>query len=83
MLDKAEQGRLRWQCRRGIKEVEVILLPYLEKHFYQSCEREKELFERLLESQDADLFEWFTDRALPSDPELTEIVGLVLGKLAP
>ena len=82
MIDKAEQGRLSWQCRRGIKEVEVVLLPYFEKRFNQASEREQALFIRLLDCQDVDMFEWFTYRAEPEDSELAEIVGIVLGKVA-
>jgi antitoxin CptB len=82
MIDKAEQGRLGWQCRRGIKEVEVVLIPYFEKRFNQASEREQSLFIRLLECQDVDMFEWFTYRAEPEDSELAEIVGIVLGKVA-
>jgi len=82
MIDKAEQGRLGWQCRRGIKEVEVVLLPYFDKRFNQASEREQNLFIRLLDCQDVDMFEWFTYRAVPEDPELAEIVGIVLGKVA-
>ena len=82
-MDKLEQGKLRWQCRRGIKEVEIVLNPYFENHFNLSIAREQALFVQLLACQDADLFEWFTYRAKPSEPELVEIVELVLGKLAP
>ncbi|MBL4608558.1 MAG: succinate dehydrogenase assembly factor 2 [Pseudomonadales bacterium] len=82
MTDKVEDGRLRWQCRRGIKEVEMVLLPYFEKCFSQACEREKNLFIRLLDCQDVDLFEWFTYRSEPDNEELAEIVRVVLGQMA-
>lgn len=82
MIDKAEEGRLGWQCRRGIKEVEVVLIPYFEKYFSQASEREQSLFIRLLDCHDVDMFEWFTYRAKPEDEELAEIVGIILGKMA-
>ncbi|MBL4867793.1 MAG: succinate dehydrogenase assembly factor 2 [Pseudomonadales bacterium] len=82
MTDIYNTGRLTWQCRRGIKEVEVILLPYFDRFFKDAPDREKKLFVQLLESQDPDLFEWFTQRSVPEDKDLAEIVGIVLQKLA-
>lgn len=82
MTENAEEGRIRWQCRRGIKEVEVVLFPFFENYYKNVNRREQVLFERLLECHDADLFEWFTHRAKSSDPGLQEIVDLVLEKVA-
>ena len=75
-------GYLAWQCRRGIKEVEVILLPYFELFYTAAPDSEKQLFVKLLEEQDPDLFEWFTHRSIPDDKDLAEIVEIVLQKLA-
>ncbi|MEZ5506949.1 MAG: succinate dehydrogenase assembly factor 2 [Gammaproteobacteria bacterium] len=60
--DKAR--RLAWQCRRGIKEVEVVLVPFFEQHFQQLSPEDQLLFERFLEEHDVDMFEWFTKRHL-------------------
>lgn len=70
--------RLAWQCRRGIKEVEVVLLPFFEQHFLSIPAADQALFERLLEEQDVDMFEWFTKRTLPEDQDLARIVKMVL-----
>ncbi len=74
--DKAR--RLAWQCRRGIKEVEVVLLPFFEQHFLNLSGQDQALFEQLLNEQDVDMFEWFTKRTLPEDPALARIVSRVL-----
>ncbi|MBL4794104.1 MAG: succinate dehydrogenase assembly factor 2 [Pseudomonadales bacterium] len=82
MTNKNEMGRLLWQCRRGMKEVEVFLLPYLERFYFDASEGEKTLFNKLLTCEDPDMFEWFVNRAVPEDNELAEIVGIVLQRLA-
>lgn len=74
--DKAR--RLAWQCRRGIKEVEVLLVPFFEQHFQQLSPEDQLLFERFLDEQDVDMFEWFTKRTLPEQPDLARIVNMVL-----
>ena len=70
--------RLAWQCRRGIKEVEVVLVPFFEKHFLSLSRQDQMLFEQLLLEQDVDMFEWFTKRTLPDEPDLARIVKMVL-----
>ncbi|MDX1694973.1 MAG: succinate dehydrogenase assembly factor 2 [Ketobacteraceae bacterium] len=74
--------RLSWQCRRGIKEVEVLLAPFFERHFGGLSARDQDLFVALLEESDVDLFEWFTTRAKPQDPELRHIVDVILARMA-
>ena len=37
--------RLAWQCRRGIKEVEVVLVPFFEQHFMALSLADQALFE--------------------------------------
>jgi antitoxin CptB len=70
--------RLAWQCRRGIKEVEVVLVPFFEQHFLNLSRADQQLFEQLLLEQDVDMFEWFTKRTLPEQPDLARIVKKVL-----
>lgn len=70
--------KLSWQCRRGIKEVEVLLCPYFERHYESLPTEDKQLFARFLEEQDVDMFEWFTTRSRPSDPELARMVDMIL-----
>lgn len=74
--------RLSWQCRRGIKEVEVLLAPFFERHFLELSEEDQKIFVDLLEEQDVDMFEWFTLRAVPQDPQLKYIVNVILTRLA-
>ncbi len=82
MTQAYDLGWLKWQCRRGIKEVEVVLLPYLETRFTQADAREQALFVRLLRCHDVDLLEWVMRRDLPEDPELAEIIKIILGDAA-
>ncbi|PIE41138.1 MAG: hypothetical protein CSA49_05100 [Gammaproteobacteria bacterium] len=42
-----ELKRLSWQCRRGIKEVEVLLAPFFENHFAELSDADKQLFVEL------------------------------------
>ncbi len=53
----SEISRLRWLCRRGMKELDVSLTAYLEKHYANSSEMEQQKFKELLNLQDPVLYE--------------------------
>lgn len=73
--------RYHWQCRRGLLEVDIVLNDYLERIFDGESESHQLLFGRLLEEQDADLFEWFTRRSEPEDQGLRDYVDHILIRL--
>ncbi len=47
-----ELARLKWQCRRGTKELDFLLLRYLETGYLAADEEERALFVELLELED-------------------------------
>ena len=74
--------RLSWQCRRGIKEVEVLLAPFFERHFLALSPQDQQVFVAMLEEPDVEMFEWFTQRAEPQDPDFKRLVNVILTRLA-
>lgn len=81
MSDPDLKKQYQWQCRRGLKEVEVVLNDYLERFFDSDSAELKSLFGTLLAEQDADMFEWFTGRSAPQDAALAEYVQQMLARL--
>lgn len=82
MAESELKRRYRWQCRRGLLEVDVVLNNYLDQVFDDDTAAHQQLFGRLLAEQDADLFEWFTRRSQPGDSELAAYVEHILRRLA-
>ncbi|WP_022956495.1 FAD assembly factor SdhE [Perlucidibaca piscinae] len=76
------ERRLRWQCRRGLKELDVLLEPFMEEHYRDVSAEEQDLFQRLLAEEDVDLLSWFMQYTVPDDAELERIVHVVLRRLA-
>ncbi len=50
-----ELSKLRWQCRRGTKELDLILMDYLETQYLSSSEHKKAKFIELLSLEDDEL----------------------------
>ena len=78
LQDEFNPGRIRWDCRRGIKEADVLLGPFFDQHFETLPLEDKRAFVLLLTQHDVDLFEWFTSRSQPEHPALRRIVSLIL-----
>ncbi len=51
----AELSKLRWQCRRGTKELDLLLMNYLETRYLSSSEQRQAQFIALLALEDAEL----------------------------
>jgi antitoxin CptB len=68
-----ELGKLRWRCRRGMKELDVLLERYVEERFCGASKAEQEAFELLLEMQDPLLYAY----CLGSAPPPPQLAGLI------
>ncbi len=80
--DEFNRGRIHWDCRRGIKEADVLLGPFFERHFEALAVADKRAFVQLLAQHDVDLFEWITSRSRPDDPDLCRIIELIIASVA-
>ena len=78
MLNDREWDRLRWQCRRGMLELDVILLPFVEEDLSRLDDRYQRGFARLLESSDLQLFRWLLRGEQSADAELHEMIEVIL-----
>ncbi|MGF1763121.1 succinate dehydrogenase assembly factor 2 [Aliivibrio kagoshimensis] len=58
MYSTEEKARIKWACRRGMLELDVVIMPFYEECFDMLTEQEQKDFVSLLESDDPDLFTW-------------------------
>ena len=73
----AELSRLRWLCRRGMKELDVVMSRYLEQHYTSASSAEQGHFKVLLEMPDPDLYDLLLGRSVTSDAELARFIQLL------
>nr|WP_136250148.1 succinate dehydrogenase assembly factor 2 [Ningiella ruwaisensis] len=81
MFEPKRLARLKWACRRGMLELDVLLLPFVEQAFDTLSFEQQETFERLLTSDDPDLFAWFMGHQKCEDKALAEMVQIVLSRV--
>lgn len=78
MLSENEFKRIRWACRRGMLELDLIMVPYVEGRFAILPKEDQARFVRLLECEDTELFKWFLGKESPEDPDHALIVNDII-----
>jgi antitoxin CptB len=73
--------RLRWACRRGMLELDVLFMPFVEEAYDLLSTKDKLVFERLLTEQDPELFAWFMGHKVCEDEELNTMVQFILQRV--
>ena len=74
MDDRTEFNRLHWHSRRGMLEIDVMLMPFTQNHYLSLSENDQEAYRRLLDCEDQDIWEWLRGFKLPDDEDLARIV---------
>lgn len=72
-------NRLRWLCRRGMKELDLILEVFIAREQGALSSGGFPLLEKLLASEDDELWDWLQGRAAHDDPELQALVDVIRG----
>ena len=62
-----EEGRLRWRCRRGMKELDILLVRYMDERFCSASTQEQEAFKGLLEIQDPVIYAYCLGQERPPE----------------
>jgi len=70
-------GRLRWQSRRGLLELDRFFEPFFSRDLSALDEATITALERLLECQDLELLDWLLGRSRPQDPQLWSALKLL------
>jgi antitoxin CptB len=76
---KVGLGRLRWMCRRGMRELDVLLERWLEQHGPAASNEELVRFEALLQWQDPELVRYLIAGEIHSDPDQAALLQSIRG----
>ena len=71
------QSELRWQCRRGMLELDLLLNGFLDESYHQLSAVEKEQFKNLLDYPDQTLFDLLMGNMQSSDNDVVLLVNKV------
>ena len=69
------QRRVIYQARRGLKELDFYINPYVKLHYLTASSEEQAAFERLLGYEDPDLLLFFLGQASADDSEVMDLIN--------
>lgn len=69
--------QLRWACRRGMLELDLLLGHFLEEKFLKINEFEQNKFVELLDEPDPILFFWLTGKTSPDDADAALLINMI------
>lgn len=69
--------RVWWRSRRGLRELDLLLLPFVEDVYPSLDPAQQAIYLRLLDNEDPELLVWFTGRGSPLDGDLTAMIEFV------
>ena len=68
-------GELVWRSRRGVKELDLMLIRWLERYYPQASPAERTNFERFLDLPDPEMAAYLLKDERPADPAFAALVA--------
>lgn len=69
--------RIRWDCRRGMLELDIVLAQFMEQNFERLTPQEVDVFKGLLAYSDPDLWGLIQDSGTCGDDETKTVLHLL------
>jgi antitoxin CptB len=73
----ANIARLRWLCRRGMRELDAVLQSFVQSNLATLDGADLACFERILDLPDPELLAYLTGRSVPADPDIARLIERV------
>lgn len=77
----SELAHLRWLCRRGMKELDLLMLNYLEQSYSAAPPTEQNAFKSILQMPDPELYDLILGRYESDDAEINKVIVLLRNRL--
>lgn len=77
MIDPNKKAKLKWNCRRGMLELDLILSRFVENGLEQLNDEQVGALENLLNYTDPEIYAWLMGQEEPIDKEIENIVAVI------
>ena len=79
----SEFARLKWQCRRGMRELDELLVRYLDEFYADDSDADKAAFRDVLALSDPELNSYLLQRQTPESESIARIIDRILRRNTP
>ena len=76
-MDRMTYNRAKWHCRRGVRELDVLLERYLEQCYPDASAKELDQFHQLLRCEDSVLQGYFFGGSPPTSNDRRALVDKI------
>lgn len=80
---QSDLARVRWQCRRGMLELDALLGDFVERHYVDLDTRQRASFHAILDYPDPVLFDYFFGQTIPVDKDVANVIQWILQAVTP
>ncbi|RDH84127.1 MAG: hypothetical protein DIZ80_07395 [endosymbiont of Galathealinum brachiosum] len=70
-------SELRWRCRRGMLELDILLNGFIDKQYTHLNSEQKNIFDQILDYPDQLLFDLFLGHMESSDNSVSDLVQTI------
>ena len=83
MKDAPNRDQLRWRCRRGMRELDGVLLGFLDREYDALSDGQKSAFADVLNLPDPEVYGYLAERSVPEDPAIAQIFDRIRASIRP
>ena len=80
---RCELSRVRWQCRRGMLELDALLGDFVERYYTELNPQQRECFHSVLDYPDQVLFDYFFGDSIPIDKDVADVIQWIRQAVTP
>lgn len=77
-MDSVLINKAYWRSRRGMQELDVLLIPFVEHHLKDLSSDLQTAYLRFVDCEDWELFDWLQRREEADDPQFRELINRIL-----
>ena len=72
-----EKSRILWRCRRGTKEMDLLLQQFVVEHYDSLAPKAQTAFRRLLDQPDPDIMDWVMGKVEPPTADVKQLIDII------
>lgn len=73
--------KLEWECRRGMRELDKMIMPFYKNHFDNLTEKQQQAFVEMLSYTDPELFRWVMLQDPAPTQEISDLIEIIRSKI--
>ena len=66
--------KLAWKCRRGTKELDVLMQKFLNEYYQSAAPELQQAFEKMLDMQDPELYDLLIGKQKSSNENINQVI---------